>query len=401
MRYVIVGAGVACAACAAKLLELTGPEARVVVLEAAGSPQPSPALMPEYAAGQVGREALAGSVACDAMLSALSGPMAARLELRTSCRVAAVEPDQGAAVLTTGDKVEFDRLLVATGSGGPPGTADGGPLRSLSGPGVFRLRSWRQAERLRRAVAALPPGGEVAVIGGGPTGLRVAACLLKRGLGVTLVEALPYLLGELGSEQAGAALATAAREAGMRVILGAPARRVERGVTGRLQGVTCAATSRLSGCREETLVRCSLAIVCAGAGGGKVHRGLRSRPAGQAGNGFLAVDDGMRTAHENVWAAGDAALPLGWNRPPGLWRVAAWQGRQAALTLAGREPGPPLDRVDLTLRFLDVLVWAWRPYALAACAGAADQSWRVQTGPPGTVSEPPRNVRLEVAAGAS
>jgi NADPH-dependent 2,4-dienoyl-CoA reductase/sulfur reductase-like enzyme len=242
------------------------------------------------------------------------------------------------------------------------------------------------------------------VIGGGPTGLRTAASLHNRGFRVTLVEALPYLLGQLGSEQAGSTLAGAACAAGIRVVTGAPVKSASHDAGGHLEGIACATPTG-----GDLTVDCSLAVVCTGVSG-ILPAGLHTSAAGTK-HGFIPVDETMRTTHPNVWAAGDVALPPGWSRPPGLWRVAAWQGRQAALTMAGRPPGPVLDRVDLTLRFLDVFVWASRPYAAAAGQAVADgqygsdgagalPGWRVEIGPPGAVAEPTRDFRLEVAAGA-
>jgi hypothetical protein len=80
---------------------------------------------------------------------------------------------------------------------------------------------------------------------------------------------------------------------------------------------------------------------------------------------------------EDVFAAGDCALPMqGWTGPPGLWPVASWQGRQAALAMAGLEPAPLPSRVVLTVRFLGLLVAASRPYA------PQDHLHRERGGPP-------------------
>ncbi|GAA1387796.1 FAD-dependent oxidoreductase [Pseudonocardia kongjuensis] len=74
-------------------------------------------------------------------------------------------PGNDTVLLDDGSTVRFDRLVYAVGSGDPdpdPG-ADG-----------YRVDSLEDARRLHAAVAALPAGGTVAVVGGGLTGVETA-----------------------------------------------------------------------------------------------------------------------------------------------------------------------------------------------------------------------------------
>ncbi|MDP2873551.1 MAG: FAD/NAD(P)-binding oxidoreductase [Bacillota bacterium] len=414
MRYVIAGAGAAGSACARALLDLARPDSGILVLEAAADPPPSPALLPEFAAGAVAPDMLAFAQAWRRAGLMRSGPLAPRLVLRTGCRVRGVDPGRQVLRVSGGEEIGYDRLLLATGGGA--GLPRWAIAAGLTGPGVLALSSWRQAGRLRRMVAGCPPGSTIAVIGAGPTGLRVAEALLCRGLRVVLSEALAYPLGMLGSEAAGAGAVVRriATEAGIRVLSGAAAARAERGPGGKLEGIT-----HVAGGREET-VRCDVAVLCTGSAPA-VPRGLSAFSGGGSRPGSLCVDEGMRTSAPGVWAAGDIALPGGWDRPPGLWHVASWQGRQAALTMSGRPPGPHPARVDLTVRFLGHLIRAWRPYADPAGpagaagpagpagparpggAGAGRAPWQVTVAPAAVAAEPPRAAPLYsgVASGAN
>lgn len=109
--------------------------------------------------------------------------------------VAATELDlaRNQVILADGRKIEFDRLLVATGTRARP-WHDAEQARL---DGVFTLRGRDDAEKLQRALAARPR--RVLVIGAGFTGSEVASVCRELGLPVTVVErsAAP-LVGALG-----------------------------------------------------------------------------------------------------------------------------------------------------------------------------------------------------------
>jgi NADPH-dependent 2,4-dienoyl-CoA reductase/sulfur reductase-like enzyme len=97
-------------------------------------------------------------------------------------------------VLSDGESVSFDGLIIATGAtprrlATPPGMA-----------GIHVLRTLDDCVAIREELAAKP---RVAVIGAGFIGAEVAATCRKRGLEVDLIEALPVpLAGALGPEAA-------------------------------------------------------------------------------------------------------------------------------------------------------------------------------------------------------
>ncbi|RRS01322.1 NAD(P)/FAD-dependent oxidoreductase [Glycomyces terrestris] len=101
--------------------------------------------------------------------------------------------DAGARVvrLASGGAVEYDYLVYAVGSVGAapdavPGAAEFG----------FDVTELESARRLRSALRALPPDSPVTVVGGGLTGVEIAAELADRGHGVALVcgrSLAPYL----------------------------------------------------------------------------------------------------------------------------------------------------------------------------------------------------------------
>ncbi len=114
-----------------------------------------------------------------------------------------------AVILADGQRVEWDRLLIATGT-----RARAWPSTTQAQlDGVFSLHSRDDADRLRQALADRPR--RVLIIGGGFTGSEIASSCRELDLPVTVAErgAAP-LVGALG-ETAGAVTADLQRTAGV------------------------------------------------------------------------------------------------------------------------------------------------------------------------------------------
>src|SRR5262249_50332335 len=110
-------------------------------------------------------------------------------DLRLGEEVVEIEPDRHAVRLSSGERVNYWRLLLVMGGRprGLPGYEDRLYLRELD-----------QANRLRDV---LDQGGALDIVGAGFIGCEVAAIARTRGLAVTVYEALEHpLLRVLGSE---------------------------------------------------------------------------------------------------------------------------------------------------------------------------------------------------------
>src|SRR5215472_16801387 len=104
-----------------------------------------------------------------------------------------LDTDAKQVLLGDGSTVEFDRLLIATGTRARPWHD---PAEAAL-DGVFLLRTSDDAAGLRRRLDARP--GRVLVIGAGFTGSEVASVCRERDLPVTVVERGPApLAGALG-----------------------------------------------------------------------------------------------------------------------------------------------------------------------------------------------------------
>jgi 3-phenylpropionate/trans-cinnamate dioxygenase ferredoxin reductase component len=112
-------------------------------------------------------------------------------ELRLGEPVAELDPDRHLVRLAGGDRLEYGRLLLATGA------------RARTLPGQGRLLTLRALDDAVRVRALLDAGHPLEIVGAGFIGCEVAAVARTRGLPVVVLEALPHpLLRVLGPELA-------------------------------------------------------------------------------------------------------------------------------------------------------------------------------------------------------
>ena len=171
--FVIVGAGLA-GAKAAETLRSEGFDGRVLLLGAESErPYERPPLSKEYLRGEAGREKV--------YLHEDRFYEENEIDLRVRTSVAAIDAAAREAVLDSGERLAFDRLLLATGA----------TPRKLSVPGhdlegIHYLRDVEDSDLLRSRLDA--GSGHVVVIGAGWIGAEAAASARTKGLDVTLVE---------------------------------------------------------------------------------------------------------------------------------------------------------------------------------------------------------------------
>lgn len=185
LSHVIVGGGLA-AATAAETLRAEGATGRVVILGAEPHlPYDRPPLSKGYLLGQDGEEKV--------FLHDADFYASRDIEVRTATPVTAVDRSAAEVVLADGDRIRYDRLLLATGS--YPRRLD---VPGADATGVHYLRTLGDSTRLREVFRAR---GRVVVIGAGWIGLEGAAAAATLGAQVTIVEPAPTPLhGVLGPE---------------------------------------------------------------------------------------------------------------------------------------------------------------------------------------------------------
>ena len=211
-------------------------------------------------------------------------------------------------VLGTGERLPFDRLILATGS-----EAFVPEIRGFGGPGAFALRTASDALGIREYVQQA--GAQHAVVaGGGLLGLEAAYAIHKLGLRTTVLERSPWLLRRQLDERAGELLRGYLANLGIEVLLEAETAALEDGSAVLADG---------------RRLRADVFLVAAGIAPSVE---LARRAGLEVARGVL-VDDELRTSDRRIFAAGDLAEWRG--SIHGLWPVAVDQAEVAAENAVG------------------------------------------------------------------
>ena len=148
-------------------------------------------LVAEYAVGAVQRESLT--------IADRDGVEAAGARILTGVAVSEIDREGRLAVLSDGERIGYDRIVLATGSRANVPTLDGVPRtpghRRAAGRddvlpcGVTTLRDVEDADRIRHAVAE---GQRIVVLGAGVLGLEFALAAAHAGASVAVVHHGPH-----------------------------------------------------------------------------------------------------------------------------------------------------------------------------------------------------------------
>ncbi|HYF23993.1 MAG TPA: FAD-dependent oxidoreductase [Caulobacteraceae bacterium] len=312
MKVVIVGAGHAGGSAAAMLRQLDFDGDITLIGEEPLPPYQRPPLSKAWLKGEADSESL--------QLRPDSFYAEHGIELRLGTRVRRIEPATRCLELGNGGTVDYDALILATGS-----TARKLPIPGADDPAVLELRTAADADRLK---AALASGGRLIVVGAGYVGLEVAASARALGCEVVVIEREARVLARVASEPLSAFFERFHREQGVTVVTGATVVGIDPG--GR--GVRLADGTTIEG--DAVLV---------GVGASACDQLASS--AGLRCDGGIVVDERARTSDPNVWAIGDCT-----NRPCPLYGETARlesvpnaleQAKQAAAAITGAPPPAP------------------------------------------------------------
>jgi NADPH-dependent 2,4-dienoyl-CoA reductase/sulfur reductase-like enzyme len=260
------------------------------------------------------------------------------VELRVGTTVTGVDLADH-TVVTTGERIGYDRLLLATGAS-PRRLA----AADESGAPVAYLRTIEDSRRLKDA---LQPGRRVTVVGGGWIGLEVAAAARTAGCEVVVLEALEKPLVRVLGPEVAEVFATLHTSNGVDL-------RTQVSVTGVVHEAGRAVVHLDGG---ET-VESDLLVVGVGV---QPNTALAESAGLETGNGIL-VDEQLRTSHPDVFAAGDVANAqhplLGRRVRVEHWDTAIGQGLAAARNMLGadeaydRLPYFYTDQYDLGMEYV-------------------------------------------------
>ncbi|MDL2406083.1 FAD-dependent oxidoreductase [Rhizobium calliandrae] len=260
------------------------------------------------------------------------------IDLRLGLAAADIDPIGKLVTLTNGEKLGYDKLLLATGA-----SARSFPGVARTGGRIRMLRSHADALALR---AALSPGRHIAIIGGGFIGLELAATARKLGADATVIEGLPRVLKRGVPEAVAEVIMQRHREEGVDIRCGETIMALEDGAEN--------AIVRLASGEE---ISADLVLI----GIGALPNVALAEKAGLAIDNGIAVNERLETSAADIYAAGDCCsfpLALYGGRRVRLesWRNAQEQGTLAAANLLGAQnsisavPWFWSDQYDLTLQ---------------------------------------------------
>ncbi len=305
-RIVIIGGGAAGFA-AAEMLRRHDFQGSIVMLSAdTAGPVDRPNLSKDYLAGSAPEEWM--PLRSDKYYSKM------HIDLRLRTEVASIDVMGRHAVTAAGDKIAYDRLLLATGAEPVRLTIPGGDQ-----PIVHTLRS---LDDCRAIIAAAQAGRRAVVIGASFIGLEVAAALRARDVEVRVVAPGKYPMERILGPEMGD-FVRALHE--------------EHGVIFHLEDTVVAIEGSKVQLKSGAVHEADFVVA-----------GIGVRPrlalAEQAG---LAIDDGivvnayLETSVPGIYAAGDIARwpdpHSGRNIRVEHWVVAERQGQIVALNMLGRQ----------------------------------------------------------------
>ena len=311
---VIVGGGVTGGQAAATLRDegFTGPV--VIISGEPGIPFGRPPLTKEYLRSEQGLE--------DWYVRPADWYGAHEVDLRTDS-VTAMDPAAHALTLASGQKLEYQKVLIATGGQNRRLRIPGAEL-----PGIHYLRTVAECDAIKSEVQA---GRRAVVVGMGFIGCEVAASLTQLGVNVTAAYPGTNPLERVLGDQVGALIGTIHRGKGVRLLAGAQVAGFAG--TDRVERVIMA---------DGDQVDCDFAVVAVG-----IAPDVPDIAAGSVAqdNGVL-VDELCRASAADVYAAGDVANHL----HPVLGRLrvehynsAEHHGTAAARSMMGS--GTPFDYI--------------------------------------------------------
>ena len=309
-RYVIVGGSAAGIAAAQAIRELDSRGAITVLSDEGDLPYYRP-LIPFIIDGHKTADEIA-------MLG--QGPYTApNLDVRLNTTVTAVDSDAHTVTINDTGHIEYDKLLIATGSRPyiPPS------IQGTDTPGVYALRTLSDARSITERVHLTQ---NVILAGGGMLNLKTAFALLERDLTVTMVVTSPQVLSQVMEPDGAALIRDALGRAGLRILTGRSITQVIAGPNG-VVGVLLDSGEELP---------CE--IVCIG-------KGVRPNVGFLTGSSIhidrgLVADEHTACNAPDVYTAGDVAVTFdpitGERMITALWTNAIEMGRCAGLNMTGK-----------------------------------------------------------------
>ncbi len=332
-KIVVIGAGLAGAKTVEQLRKRGFKGSLTLIGNETDPPYDRPPLSKEYLAGSAKFE--------EALIHPLEWYDEKEIDLRLDATAVKIDPGERTVSLADGSTVEYDALVLATGSSSRRATIPG-----ADADGVLYLRNRGDSDAIRQVAKK---GEKFTMIGGGWIGLEVAAVVRSAGADVTVLEIDHLPLARIIGEQAAEVFAKMHREHGveLRTDVEAAEILVENGDA---SGVVL---------KDGTVVPADSVLVGIGA---MPNVGLAEEAGLTIEAGGVAVDSFLRSSDPAIYAVGDIAAhdhPILKSRiRVEHWATALNQPKAVARTLVGEEteytelPYFYTDQYDLGMEYI-------------------------------------------------
>ncbi len=308
MDYLIVGAGPA-GVIAAETLRGIDSSGSITLVSDESEPPYSRMAIPYLLAGNIGEEGTYlrhGGRHYENL----------KIDVRRD-RVASVSPDNKAVTLGGGDKLCYDRLLIATGS-----HTVRPPIPGMDLPGVEGCWTLDDA---RKIAERANPGSRVVLMGAGFIGCIVLQALAARNVQLTVVEMAERMMPRMMDETGGDMIKRWCENKGVNVLTSAQVTAIEA-ANGALH-LTLGGGNSI----DADLVVCATGVM--------PNSGFLEGSGIETDLGIL-VDEYLQTSVPGVYAAGDVAqgpdFSTGRQEVHAIQPTASDHGRIAGLNMAGQ-----------------------------------------------------------------
>lgn len=255
------------------------------------------------------------------------------IEVLLNSEVSRIEPGNNRVILDDNTIINYDKLLLATGS-----AAFIPPVKGVDKVGVFSLRTLNDLEKLKTYIKDC---GTVSVIGGGLLGIEAAWALSRLGKKVNIIEYSPHLLNRQLDKEIGDKLADRLISEGLNIFLPKSSEEVIGGKSVTGLKVSEGQLINTDAILFSTGVRPNIDLI---------------KDAGIEYNRGIKVDRNMRTNIDNIFAAGDVVELNG--MVMGLWTVSNDQGKIAGANMTGNVIEYDEPKLFTNLKVKDIQVFS-------------------------------------------
>lgn len=232
---------------------------------------------------------------------------------KKSCTVNNIDiENKEVSILETGEKVKYDKLLIATGaSSAMP------PIKNLKkAKHVYGLRNIEDAYEIKEKAKDCK---KIAILGAGLVGIDALIGLLEyKNLDISVIYREPFILNRQLDEYSASVYENKFKELGVKFFKGASVNEICMDNNENIIGVVL---------DDENYIECDMAIVATGVipNAEFINKEFISYDRG------IIIDENCKTTAKDIFAAG---YVVGKNA---IWPLAVKQGIVAAYNMAGRE----------------------------------------------------------------